>query len=121
MAPIYDLSPAPAPVTNVNIAEDVRGPSGPVTGSPFTVTTTAVTVLSANPSRATASIINVGNTSVLLREGATPAITATAYTYLLPPNRMWEPDSNFRFTGAVQAITASGSTTLIVSESIIIP
>ena len=116
--PIYDLS---SPVNNINIAEDVRGAAMPIQGSPFTITTTAVTVLPANSSRATFAIINTGNTSVLLKEGATPAITATSYTYLLPPNRMWEPDSNFRFQGAIQAITTSGSTTLVVSESVIIP
>ena len=116
--PIYDVS---SPITNINAAKDVRGAAAPVTGSPFTVTTTAVTVLPANASRATASIINTGSATVLLREGATPVITSTTHTIVLPPNRMWEPSENFRFTGAVQAITASGTTTLVVSESVIIP
>jgi len=119
--PIYDLSPPASPITNVNVTEDTRGPAAPVTGSPFTVTTTAVTILPENLQRATAAIINTGNTTVLLREGTTPAITATSYTYLLPPNRMWEPEPTFRFFGAVQAITAAGSTTLVVSQSSVIP
>lgn len=118
---IYDLSPAPAPITNVNVTEDRRGNLAPVTGSPFTVTTAAVTVLAENANRATASIFNAGSTTVLLREGTSPVISATSYNHPLPPNRLWEPDSNFRFTGAVQAITASGSTILHVSESVIIP
>lgn len=118
---IYDLTPAAAAITNVNVTEDVRSNLTPVTNSPFTVTTAAVVILPANPSRASASIFNSGNTTVFLREGITPVITATSYNYPLPPNRLWEPDSNFRFLGAVQAITASGSSTLQVSESTIIP
>lgn len=118
---IYDLTPAAAAVTNVNVTEDVRGNLTPVTGSPFTVTTTAAVVLPANPSRATASIFNSGTTTVFLREGTTPAVSPTSYNYPLPPNRLWEPDANFRFLGAVQAVTAAGTSTLQVSESVIVP
>jgi len=117
MSPISDLGPS---ITNINVAEDVRGPAIPVTGSPFTVTTTAATVLQTNTSRATASIINSGSATVLLKEGSTPTITTTNYTLILPPNRMWEPSENFRFTAPVQALTASGTTTLVVSESVIL-
>ncbi|MEG4251075.1 hypothetical protein [Microcoleus sp. Pol10D4] len=117
---IYDLSLAATPITNVNITEDVRGNLTPVTGSPFTVTTTAAIVLPANPSRASASIFNSGTTTVFLREGTTPAVTATNYNYPLPPNRLWEPDANFRFLGGIQAITAAGAATLQVSESVVI-
>lgn len=117
---IYDLTPAAAPISNVNVTEDVRSNLSPVTNSPFTVTTTAVVILPANALRASASIFNSGSTTAFLREGSTPAITASNYNYPLPPNRLWEPDSNFRFLGAVQAITASGSSTLQVSESTII-
>jgi hypothetical protein len=115
--PIYDLNPATA---TVNVTEDARGSLTPVVNSPFTVTTTAVVVLPANTNRASAAIYNAGATTVFLREGTTPAVTATSYNYPLPPGRLWEPDSNFRFLGAVQAITASGSATLQVSESVII-
>ena len=117
---IYDLSPAASAVTNVNVTEDVRGSLTPVAGSPFTITTAAAVVLPANPSRATAAIYNSGSTTVLLKEGTTPAISTSSYTYPLPPNRLWEPDSNFRFLGGMQAIMPSGTGTLQVSESVVI-
>ena len=116
MSPIYDLSTS----GSVNIAEDVRGAASPVPGSPFSVTTTASVILPANTARATTTIINSGSVPVFLREGSTPSVSPSAYTYILPPNRMWEPDSNFRFTGAIQAITALGTSTVAVSESIIL-
>lgn len=120
MSPIYDLSPAAAAVTNVNVTEDVRGSLVPVTGSPFTITTTAAVVLPANPARASASIYNSGTSTVFIKEGTTPTITTSSYNYPLPPNRLWEPDSNFRFLGGVQAIVATGTGTLQVSESVVI-
>jgi len=117
---IYDLSPAPSPITNVNISEDQRGNLTPLQSSPVNVTTTAKVVLPANISRATATIYNSGSITAFLSEGTAPTITASVYNYPLPPNRLWEPGIDFRFLGAVQAITAAGVTTLQVSESIII-
>lgn len=118
--PISDLSPPIQPATNVNLTEDVRGNLTPVTGSPFTVTTTASVVLAPNTSRATAAIFNAGTGTVFLREGTAPTVTTTSYNYPLPPNKLWEPDINFRFLGAIQAITPSGSAILHVSESVVI-
>jgi len=116
---IYDLSPTPQSATSINVAEDVRGPSTPIIGSPFSVSTTGVTILPANGSRASASIINTGSITAFLREGTIP-ITTSSFSLILPPNRMWEPDTNFRFTGPMQAITPSGTAILAVSESVII-
>jgi hypothetical protein len=118
MSPIYDLSPASSPNTSVNITEDKRGPATSLTGSPFSVTATSSIVLPANANRATATIINTGPAAVLLKEGSAP--TATSYTYLLQPYRMWEPDYSFRFTDSVHAITTSGTASVVVSESVII-
>lgn len=124
---IYDLSPTPtptAPITNINVTEDTRGNLTSVTGSPFQVTTAAGVILPANtgtsPARATAAIFNVGPATVFLKEGTTPTVTATNYNYPLPANRLWEPDPNYRFQGAVQAITVSGIATVHVSESLIL-
>ena len=110
----YDLNPAN---TSINIAEDVRGAATPA--APVSVTTTASVILPANPTRATVSIYNGGTTTIYLGEGTT--VSSTAYNYPLPPGRLWEPDSNFRYLGAVSAISASGTNTLVrVSESVII-
>ena len=117
---IYDLSPAISPGTTVNVTEDIRGNLIPVTGSPFTVTTNASVILPATPSRATASIFNAGTNIVFLQEGTSSVVSASAYNYPLPPNRLWEPDSNFRFLGAMQAITAAGSAIVHVSQSVVL-
>jgi hypothetical protein len=83
------------------------------------VGTSPTLVLPANENRAIASIFNAGTATAFLREGSSP-VSSTNYNHPLPSNRLWEPDSNFRFRGQVQAITAAGTTILQVSESIIL-
>ena len=117
--PIYDLSPLQTPGTSVNIAEDVRSSLSAIPSSPFSVGTVSSLILPGNASRATAAIFNAGPATIFLREGSTPA-TPLIYNYPLPPNRLWEPDSNFRYPGAMQAITAVGVATVHVSESIVL-
>jgi len=119
MSPVYDLSPLQSPGTTVNITEDNRSNLGPVVGSPFSVGTTGSLILPANSSRATAAIFNAGPATIFLREGTTPA-TTSVYNYPLPANRLWEPDSNFRYLGAMGAVTAGGAATVHVSESVVL-
>jgi len=111
--PIYDLN---ATAASINVAEDVRGALTPVN---VNVTNTSTIVLAANSARATAAIYNAGATTAFLREGTSPA-TTTVYNYPLPPGRLWEPDPNIRYLGAISAVTATGSTDLKVSESLIV-
>jgi hypothetical protein len=114
MSPIYDLSPANV---TVNVAEDVRGSATPAPA--VSVAATASVILPANSNRATAHVYNGGTTTIFLGEGTT--VSTTAYNYPLPPGRLWEPDSNFRYLGAISAITASGTNAQIrVSESVVI-
>jgi len=120
---VYDLNPGQTPGTTVALNPFTRGNLGPVVGSPFNVTPTPTIILPANtsaPERATVAIFNAGPATVFLLEGTSPAITPTNYNHPLPPNRLWEPDPNFRFRGAMQAITASGNATVRVSESVVL-
>jgi hypothetical protein len=111
---IYDLNPANI---SVNVAEDVRGAATPAL--PVSVTSAASVILLANPNRATAHIYNGGKTTVFLGEGTT--VSTTTYNYPLPPGRLWEPDSNFRYLGPVSAIVANGTNAEVrVSESVVI-
>lgn len=125
---IFDLSPDAPAINNINVAEDVRTPLTPTTGSPVTVgggatpaSPVSVTVLSANSARAIATILNTGTKIAYLREG-TAAATVANVGYPLLPNRLLEIGSTFRYLGAIQGICASNeSTTLVVNESTIIP
>jgi hypothetical protein len=99
----------------VNIAEDIRT-SDTVTAVNATVTTSVA--LAANSNRAGYSIYNAGTQTVFVRENAT--VTATLYKHPIPPGYLFEGDSSTsRYTGAVAAITASGTSNLMVSESLI--
>jgi hypothetical protein len=99
----------------VNIAEDVRGPD---TITAVSASATASVALAANPNRGGYSIYNTGTQTVFIRENAT--VTATLYKHPIPPGYLFESDfSSCRYTGAIAAVTASGTSSLMVSESLL--
>lgn len=110
---LFNLNPSSA----VNVAEDTRGPKVTATA---TVTATASVVLAANNNRAVYGIYNAGNTSIFMREGA--IVTPTLYDVIIPPGFYWKEDfgASPRYLGAISAVTASGTTSLQVSEAVII-
>jgi hypothetical protein len=100
----------------VNIAEDVRNPDTVIAA---TATTTSSVALAANSSRAGYSIYNAGTTTVYIRES--PTVTGALYKHPIPPGYLFESDfSTSRYLGAISVITASGTTTLMVSESTLV-
>jgi hypothetical protein len=99
----------------LNVAEDIRN-SDAVTA--ITATSTASVALAANPNRGAYSIYNAGTVTVYVRES--PTVTASLYKHPIPPGYLFESDfSTSRYTGAISVITASGSSSLLVSESAI--
>ena len=99
----------------VNIAEDIRS-SDTVTAVSATATSSAA--LPANPLRAGYSIYNAGSVTVFVRENAT--VTAALYKHPIPPGYLFESEfTSSRYTGAISVITASGTSSLMVSESAI--
>jgi hypothetical protein len=97
----------------VNIAEDIRN-SDTVTA--VSATATSSVALAANPNRIHYSIYNAGTVTVFIRENAT--VTAALYKHPIPPGYLFEQDgSSSRYTGAVSVITASSTSSLMVSES----
>ena len=107
---LYDLNPR----SGIDIAEDIRGPKTTTTVS---VTNTVGVALAANNNRAVFGIYNSGTTPVFIREGA--VVTPTLYDFIIPPGFYWKEDFNNspRYLGAIAAITASGTTSLQVSEA----
>jgi hypothetical protein len=72
--------------------------------------------LAANPNRGGYSIYNAGTQTVFVRENST--VTATLYKHPIPPGYLFESDfSTSRYVGAISVITASGTSSLMVSES----
>lgn len=102
----------------INVAEDIRGPKTTTTVS---VAATASVALAANNNRAVYGVYNAGNTSVFVREGA--VVTPTLYDFIIPPGFYWKEDfsNSPRYLGAISAVTASGTTSLQVSEAALIP
>jgi hypothetical protein len=101
----------------VNIAEDIRG-SDTVTA--VSATATSSVALVANPNRAAYSIYNAGSQTVFLREN--PTVTVALYKHPIPPGYLFESDfSTSRYTGSISVIAASGTSSLMVSESTIAP
>jgi len=99
----------------VNIAEDVRNPD---TVTQVNAAATVTVALAANPNRGNYSIYNAGSVTVFLRENAT--VSATLYKHPIPPGYLFESDfTSSRYTGAISVITATGSSSLMVSESTI--
>lgn len=110
---LYDLNPR----SEINVSEDVRGPK--VTASASATATSSV-VLPANPNRAVYTIQNTGTVTVFLGEGST--VSPTSYSVLLRPGVLWLENFNNspRYLGAVSGVTASGSSSLLVSESVLL-
>ena len=76
--------------------------------------------LAANPNRGAYSIYNAGAVTVFIREH--PTVTASLYKHPIPPGYLFESDfSTSRYTGGISVITASGTSSLLVSESTIAP
>src|SRR4028118_1521521 len=97
----------------INITKDIRNPD---TVAAVSATNTSSVALAANTSRAGYSIYNVGPQTVYLRENAT--VTAALYKHPIPPGYLFEQDSaSSRYTGAISVITATGTASLMVSES----
>ena len=80
------------------------------TPSSVAVTTTSTVVLAADANRKKFSIFNSGNTTALIELGATP--TSAAYFMPISPGYLYVDDIDWR--GTVNAITASGTSTLLV-------
>ncbi len=110
---LFNLNPS----NTINVAEDVRGPKVTTTAN---ATATASVVLAANNSRGVYSIYNAGATSVFVREGA--VVTPALYDFIIPPGFYWKEDfgASPRYLGVISAVTASGTTSLQVSEASII-
>jgi hypothetical protein len=107
---LVNLNP---PNVAVNISEDIRNPDTVVAVNAVATVTVA---LSANPNRVNYSVYNAGSVTVYLRENAT--VSAVLYKHPIPPGYLFESDfSSSRYTGAISVITASGSSSLMVSES----
>jgi len=99
----------------VNIAEDVRG-SDTITA--VNATATAIVALAANSNRRAYSIYNAGSQTVFVRENST--VLATLYKHPIPPGYLFESDfSTSVYTGPVAVVTISGTSNLMVSESLI--
>jgi hypothetical protein len=99
----------------INVAEDIRGAD---TVTAVNATTTSSIALAANINRGSYSIYNAGTTTVFIRENAT--VTAALYKHPIPPGYLFESDfSSARYTGIISVITASGTASLMVSESTI--
>jgi hypothetical protein len=99
----------------VNIAEDIRGADN-VTAVSANATGSAA--LPANANRASYAIYNASpTTTVYIRENAT--VTAALYKHPIPPGYLFESDSTSRYTGPISVITASGTASLMVTESTI--
>lgn len=103
--------------SSVNITEDIRGPK---TTTTVNTTSTAAVILPANNSRAVYSVYNAGTVPVFVRDGTT--VSVSNYEFILNPGFLWKEEFNNapRYLGTVSAITASGTTSLQVSEAVII-
>jgi hypothetical protein len=114
---LVNFAADPTPASS-NPQEDVRGP---VTPGSVTVSTTSVVALAANANRAYYLIRNNGSVPVHFTE-STPATVANAF-YTLQPGKAWEEgfSGTPRYTGALYAITASGSAAIGVNEAVLIP
>jgi hypothetical protein len=104
------------PNSSVNIAEDIRGAK---TTTLVSATSTVGVALASNPVRATYNIFNAGTVTAFVREGA--VVTSALYDFQIPPGFLYKEEfSSARYLGVVSAITASGTTSLLVSEGSLI-
>jgi len=104
------------PSASVNITEDVRSAKTTTTVS---ATTTLAVALAANATRANYSIFNAGPSDVFVGEGAT--VTSALYDFKIPSGFYWKEEFlTARYLGAISAITASGTASLMISEGSLI-
>lgn len=109
---LFNLNPS----SSVNVTEDIRGAKSVAT---VPATSTASIALAANSNRANYSIYNAGANAIFLREGAT--VTNSLYDVIIPPGFYWKEEfPNTRYLGAISVVTASGATSLQVSEGALI-
>jgi len=78
------------------------------------ITTTSGTALAANTSRGDAVLTNYGAVGCFLARGATAVVGQGIY--LAPNGGYYNIDANNLYRGVISAITASGTTTLSISE-----
>jgi hypothetical protein len=97
----------------VNVSEGVRGAQNVTTAA---VGVTVFPLLAANPDRASYNLYNIGTQTVYVREGAT--VSPTLYDIAIPPGYLWKEtfSGSPRYLGAISAITASGVSSVQVSE-----
>ena len=97
----------------INVAEDIRNAD---TVTAVNAAATVTVAFPANANRAGYSIYNAGSVTVYVRENAT--VSPTLYKHPIPPGYLFESEfTSSRYTGAISVITASGSSSLMVSES----
>lgn len=85
-----------------------------VTGTNYTATNTSGTCIAANTSRKDLTIVNWGSTAVFLSRGNTA--TANKGIYILGNGGSYQIDATNLYQGVLTAITASGTSTMTVSE-----
>jgi len=101
-----------------------QAPSSLGSDTVYAVTTSASNVLSANDTRTSAVLQNIGTTKVFIRFGAAPATGATKFfsTILAPASEADGGDGGSMtidyFKGDIYVVCASGSSTLIATEFI---
>lgn len=108
--PINNLNPQ---LSSFNPTEDVRSTAATVTS--VSVSSTSTSLLAANSSRRFCSFFNAGSTTIFVVEGTTGS--ATTYAFQLPPGFYWVPDGPDIYTGAYAAITASGTSNIMVTQA----
>ena len=96
---------------NINIVEDIRSSAETVTS--VSVAATATILAATNASRRSISFYNAGSSTVFVSEG-TP--TTSLYKFQLPPGFYFTPDGPDIYTGAYNAIVASGTCNVMVSQ-----
>lgn len=106
------------PNSGTNITEDMRAA---MTAAAVAITTTASIALAANVNRVRYMIYNAGPATIFIREGAPPVAGATpSYSFPIPSGFLWQDTMvDARFTGAIHAITASGTASAMVSEGVL--
>ncbi|MGV1035332.1 MAG: beta strand repeat-containing protein [Microbacteriaceae bacterium] len=103
----------------VALSPNMRGAT-PSTAITAAVTTTSSTALAAS-SRIGACVTNVGATTVYIYFDSVAAVAGTKFTVALAPGAYYELPQHDKigvYKGGVQAITASGSSTLVIQEFI---
>lgn len=112
-----DAQPVPVKIVEGSAGGGSAAPANTVTTttpSNYVVTTTSGTALAANANRKDAVLVNYGSVGCFLARGATAAVGQGIY--LAPGGGSYNIDANNLYKGIITAITASGTTTLAISE-----